>query len=795
VLQQVDGSRAVPRVYDVHSRFVSERDRPNGHLYDTSCAPEACIRDQSGDIIPDFPWTHYAQLNRGFDPLNGNAAVGGGASINGAGYPFHPRFLEQGPVAFGNWGAGGMLLGDTGFCPVGLTSTTVPPANANRPFCTVPGHTAGEPAYAWRGNAVAGWSQCSPIPPSSATDPKWFVDVDGDGYPDVLSRNGTGTPAPGLATAAFWPTRKVIENGQRKLRPFQFDASAPLSSVTPSGGVTGASPLPWQYYFADFNGDGLPDIAIFDAGSIGVPGKVTVRFGDGRGDFVCDPNAPPSTWATNSCPIYVPGFDWTSHGAAPFNKQLHFADVTGDGLADMVEVRPETGAVRVWVNRPQLSFMCANPAGDCVVGNLVKSDGTPAWLPNTQARVAFGDMNGDGVDDVVVLGLGEFWTIPVHLSPSNTYVEGGRAPRGGLLKRVHDGRGATTDITYKTIQELDLAARSDPASALDKKAWDRHSPVGAGVVTSILVRDTVSAEASYIGASLLSEPFKVYRRTDFKYRDPAFDPWERRLLGFRKTRAQVFGQQWVTDTWRSFGPCDQPDVTQCPLTSDDVAPTGEVVRVDRYVPPNNGEPNGWVWSRTRAPQWASALTSPEPGARRIWRLTGEDTNLHVYDPLVVATVAPDNDLAMIPSPPSQSGKAVLGSTVILDARGEVTDEIDFGNSPAGTTNPPDGKIITHTSYLGCTAEWVCQIDEVQQWGEGGSMTPTWLQSETLRRVKFTWDANILTKPTSCCGGTRARCRSSAATRRAARSRPTRSHSRRTGSGSRARSISTTTGAT
>ena len=41
------------------------------------------------------------------------------------------------------------------------------------------------------------------------------------------------------------------------------------------------------------------------------------------------------------------------------------------------------------------------------------------------------------------------------------------------MKRIHDGRGATTTITYKTIQELDLAARSDPTTALDKKVWDR----------------------------------------------------------------------------------------------------------------------------------------------------------------------------------------------------------------------------------------------------------------------------------------------------------------------------------
>ncbi len=89
---------------------------------------------------------------------------------------------------------------------------------------------------------------------------------------------------------------------------------------------------------------------------------------------------------------------------------------------------------------------------------------------------------------------------------------------------------------------------------------------------------------------------------------------------------------------------------------------------------------------------------------------------------------------------------MLGSSTVIDARGEISDEIDFGNAPAGTANPPEGKIVLHNTYLGCTAEWVCQVDEVHEWGEGGTMSPTWLQSETLRKSKFTWDPNYPTKP-------------------------------------------------
>src|SRR5262249_37863303 len=149
---------------------------------------------------------------------------------------------------------------------------------------------------------------------------------------------------------------------------------------------------------------------------------------------------------------------------------------------------------------------CANPATKCLAGRVLDDlHGTFNVADKTAVRVAFADMDANGVDDLVVMNGAGIWSFSPMFTPPAS-IAGPRAPRPGLLIRIHNGYGATEEITYHTVQELDLRA---------SLPWQYHSPQVTPVVTKVA---TVSAT--------LPAPYGFERETTFEYRDPAYDFWE-----------------------------------------------------------------------------------------------------------------------------------------------------------------------------------------------------------------------------------------------------------------------------
>jgi hypothetical protein len=161
----------------------------------------------------------------------------------------------------------------------------------------------------------------------------------------------------------------------------------------------------------------------------------------------------------------------------------------------------------------------------------------------------------------------------------------GSAPRPGLLRRIHNGYGATTDIRYKTIQELDLTVK-DTAYA-----WQYHSPVVESVVIQIVTQDNYSAGDNN---TPLKNPYLFKRKAQYFYQNPAYDRWSRSFAGFRKVIAHYGDEKATTVTMYWFGPCQNnrldnrpPWALNTPLCSegsddnDHKSLTGRVMRIDR----------------------------------------------------------------------------------------------------------------------------------------------------------------------------------------------------------------------
>src|SRR5262249_5274546 len=131
--------------------------------------------------------------------------------------------------------------------------------------------------------------------------------------------------------------------------------------------------------WVDLNGDGLLDVVV------------------ARSDSLVWYASTPDGFAP---PIEVPRPDASE--AAPTiaaNPQVdfYFADMGGDGLADLVRVR--NGCVMYW---PSL--------GNGVFGDPVTMDGAPQFAPDGEfdpARLRFVDLDGSGTTDLVYLGRGE----------------------------------------------------------------------------------------------------------------------------------------------------------------------------------------------------------------------------------------------------------------------------------------------------------------------------------------------------------------------------------------------------
>jgi hypothetical protein len=277
------------------------------------------------------------------------------------------------------------------------------------------------------------------------------ADFNGDGKPDlaislpdadeiqILLGNGDGSFTPSLPIPAIGVF--VVATGD-----FNRDGKADLVLVntgpgtvsillgngdgtftakdeitTPASGAGGVALGPAAVASADFNHDGIPDLAVVNGPRFvqGAPGSVTILLGNGDGTFTAAPDTP----VTGGQPLFIVAGDLNGDGepdlvvtnmndGAPQLGDLTVLLGNGDGTF-MTAASPVTGSVPSSVaiadfnGDGKADLVTANGGSDTATVLLGNGDGTFAapQSPATGKTPIFagvGDFNGDGTPDLAV---------------------------------------------------------------------------------------------------------------------------------------------------------------------------------------------------------------------------------------------------------------------------------------------------------------------------------------------------------------------------------------------------------
>ncbi|RYG23547.1 hypothetical protein EON82_13670, partial [bacterium] len=296
---------------------------------------------------------------------------------------------------------------------------------------------------------------------------------------------------------------------------------------------------------ADVDGDGLDDLFF---------GNYYLH-GDGTGNFGDDPGGIFPAWF----PTPVTGNDGSRRARYIYDMQgatippaiiSHYDlsqttdyplmhDINGDGLADMIVpydgltdddlIRKKKKSFRVYINmghsrmaqycaaKPELGHECTAFDDPSVIDELT-GDYSLAY-----SRTLFADINASGNDDIVVPTMRTVLGLDLMNRSSG--------PPPGLLIDADNGLGAHTSFEYSSLQEM---ARRD--------GWRSTSPVPQYLVTEKRVWSDNPGQAPRND------------RTQYAYRNAAFDPSSQKLLGF-EFGSQTTSSGVTTETHYAFDPC------------------------------------------------------------------------------------------------------------------------------------------------------------------------------------------------------------------------------------------------
>jgi RHS repeat-associated protein len=305
----------------------------------------------------------------------------------------------------------------------------------------------------------------------------------------------------------------------------------------------------------DLTGDGRPDVVLFG------DELLTMYSSEGRSGF-----GPPRTARLDR-----PGVQGPRVAFAGRDDAVVLADMTGDGLLDVVRVR--NGSVRYWPNEGHGRF-----------GAPVAMDGAPVFDHPGRfdpQRLRTGDVDGSGTADLLyldgprtrlwtnqsgngfgpprtiesappfdseatvevsdLLGTGTaclVWSSPLPDARGNRdaalrYLDlcGGRKPH--LLDRIENGIGGITTVDYAPSTRFYLADRSDG------RTWATRLPFPVHVVERTVTEDRITGTAY---------------TARFAYRHGYFDAVDREFGGFGRV------DRWDTDSFDPSSPINQAPV-------------------------------------------------------------------------------------------------------------------------------------------------------------------------------------------------------------------------------------------
>ena len=243
----------------------------------------------------------------------------------------------------------------------------------------------------------------------------------------VIAQSGSGGTYSLTATVGGWAS--AAPSGTVSFLDTS-NGNASLVTATLGNGTSGltflnssnppAGNIPIRVAVADFNGDGIPDLAVTDfnyncdPSCVAGPGMVTVLLGNGNGTFTAVPVSP----VTDQYPIGIAAGDFNGDGI----PDLAVANLGSSTGSLTILIGKGDGTFTVMPNSPalgnaseQIFAVDFNGDGylDLAVGDqaaptifLGNGDGTFAKAPAPPALysspMAVGDFNGDGVPDLVV---------------------------------------------------------------------------------------------------------------------------------------------------------------------------------------------------------------------------------------------------------------------------------------------------------------------------------------------------------------------------------------------------------
>ena len=256
-----------------------------------------------------------------------------------------------------------------------------------------------------------------------------------------------------------------------------------LYSYTGGTGPTDAR----QFQFADFNGDGLPDL-FYQQDLSSDDFVYAINRGDGF-------ESSGIVYAFSGQVYDIPNRD-----------KLKLVDVNGDGRADIVfpssDSHPcpgSTGAQRVFRYRsftyatsPNGSFGVVGSSSDtdatCIAGNTVVGDDPTQW------DYFFADFDGDGELDFLKLRDGGS-TPTLYTSRASS---GMRYKPRDVVTNIANGYGATTTISYQPLTNKAIYRRAQYSRR--DKLFGRNSPV-LDILSPTYVVSQVSSSAPTVSSS------------------------------------------------------------------------------------------------------------------------------------------------------------------------------------------------------------------------------------------------------------------------------------------------------
>lgn len=388
------------------------------------------------------------------------------------------------------------------------------------------------------------------LPPNALSEPGFeLVDLDGNGLPDLLQLNGTARYWTNKGHGKFSPPRNLdiapsVQLGQPGVQFIDANGDGRTDLLVNNGIVAGYFPgafhkvwdntsfrpykqLP-SFSFAD------PEVQLIDLDGDGITD--VLRNG---AKFECFYNDPEKGF------YKVRTADKTFSNFSFSDPRIRFADMTGDGLQDIVLI--SSGRVQYWPNMGYGRF-----------GSKVNMSNAPVFPEQYDpAQVLLGDLDGDGQADIAFVennsvtlyvnqsGNGFSEPVKIHNTPRvqnprslriidimgtgqagilwsfgpDAYTAGkmyfldltkGNKPY--VLEQMNNNMGSLTQVSYGSSVYHYLRDEAKPATR-----WKTDLPFAVQVVNKVEVYDFLS------GGKLV---------TEYNYHNGYWDGMEREFRGF-----------------------------------------------------------------------------------------------------------------------------------------------------------------------------------------------------------------------------------------------------------------------